>query len=645
MKNIAILDDYRLFPSSFNIIEGTNKIDKAVYTMENYIVNEHDLSTYDWYAVFIGVNGIDEVKLTSKVDDGKLLITFDLNEYVTNIGNTLTYQIVAKDDISAVWYSAKGVIFNSESIHADEFIPANYASILRQWELRIEEMAGSLDSAIFYIPYGEDLPKEQRLDGRLYYKYLYAENLNGQLEDSDGNILIPEQVAKNIGLEPIEGLTGANVQTALESLKVMIENKDSLPAQTGNEGKFLKTDGTSASWEDVDALPDQTGNKDKVLMTDGSETYWSVGPRGLPLFGHIWSDHLFNDVSYLRADTFSWHSGGIYVAAYNEFLNEYNEGTEETEGNITFRRTASGYKIADASQEGAVRSLYETTGVAWYYLIDTENTQFKLPRTKWGFTGLRDKVGGYVEAGLPTHTHTRGSMNIKGSIPNVGVNQSETTSFSGALYTSASGNNYGGTSSGSAKSNILFDASRNWTGETSAPNNAIYGKSSTVQPPATQMYLYFYVGNYYRNIDEIDVGKWSELAHGVDIDAFSQEVDVVKQEALAEVQSAGQAISSYQQPLVVVTETSGTVALEVNKIYTMEITADTTFSLPTEVNTSFFNQIKVMAKIVGTPVITWGTTYFVNKEAPELEEGVYDLYFDYDNHLAGWVVGAISKGA
>jgi hypothetical protein len=39
---------------------------------------------------------------------------------------------------------------------------------------------------------------------------------------------------------------------------------------------------------------------------------------------------------------------------------------------------------------------------------------------------------------------------------------------------------------------IEFDASR---------SNAIYGASTTVQPPATEMYLYFYVGQYKR--DEI----------------------------------------------------------------------------------------------------------------------------------------------
>ena len=130
------------------------------------------------------------------------------------------------------------------------------------------------------------------------------------------------------------------------------------------------------------------------------------------------------------------------------------------------------------------------------------------------------------------------------------------------------------------------------------------------------MYLYFYVGNYVRNLTEIDVGALTEVVNSIKF-----------------------------QPLTTITETSGTVALDVNKIYTMSISGNTTFSLPASVNTSFFNQIKVMAKIVGTPVISWGTSYFVNKSAPELEEGVYDLYFDYDNHLGGWVVGAISKGA
>lgn len=49
----------------------------------------------------------------------------------------------------------------------------------------------------------------------------------------------------------------------------------SLPAQTGNAGKFITTDGTTASWEDV--LPDEANNAGKELFTDGSSPHWGVG--------------------------------------------------------------------------------------------------------------------------------------------------------------------------------------------------------------------------------------------------------------------------------------------------------------------------------------------------------------------------------
>ena len=51
----------------------------------------------------------------------------------------------------------------------------------------------------------------------------------------------------------------------------------SLPAQTGNAGKFLGTNGTTASWSDT--LPVQTGNSGKVLKTNGSVASWSDDSR------------------------------------------------------------------------------------------------------------------------------------------------------------------------------------------------------------------------------------------------------------------------------------------------------------------------------------------------------------------------------
>lgn len=99
------------------------------------------------------------------------------------------------------------------------------------------------------------------------------------------------------------------------------------------------------------------------------------------------------------------------------------------------------------------------------------------------------------------------------------------------------------------------------------------------------------------------------------------------------------------QPLInVISATSGTVTLAANKVYTMSISGATTFTLPTNVDTSVFNQIKVMAKVTGTPTITWGTTNFFNKTTPEIEAGSYDFYFDYDNGLGAWVCGVMAKG-
>lgn len=47
----------------------------------------------------------------------------------------------------------------------------------------------------------------------------------------------------------------------------------SLPNQAGNAGKFVTTDGTSASWASV--YPSQTGNAGKFLSTNGASASWA----------------------------------------------------------------------------------------------------------------------------------------------------------------------------------------------------------------------------------------------------------------------------------------------------------------------------------------------------------------------------------
>ncbi|MBS7401694.1 MAG: hypothetical protein KIG16_04235, partial [Eubacteriales bacterium] len=210
------------------------------------------------------------------------------------------------------------------------------------------------------------------------------------------------------------------------------------------------------------------------------------GNNSNALLSFMWADHQLNDVSWLRADTFSWQSGDVYKAAYEHLVDDFENaqtstyyawtgegfiaGTQETvyttsqvpsvgdtvyyygsdglflrygtvatasSANITFTYAGDGatsssmayggetllpvhletiggitvaYRLAQdghkiTTHETDAVALYEATGIAWYYILDTTNRQFKLPRTKWGFTGLRDSVGGYVAPGLPDHNH------------------------------------------------------------------------------------------------------------------------------------------------------------------------------------------------------------------------------------------------
>ena len=213
------------------------------------------------------------------------------------------------------------------------------------------------------------------------------------------------------------------------------------------------------------------------------------------LFDFKWTDHLLNSPNHLRADTFSWHDGTSYSVAYNHLVDDIQGITPETEivesNIVTFYRATDGHKVCLADQEQAILNIYNDIGVAWYYILDTKNIRFKLPRTKWGFKGLRDSVGAPIASGLPDHTHTRGTMNITGSFTQYKQEQSE---VSGAFYyDGVVGQNTNGTGGGGKR--IRFSAARNWTGLTSTPDYSYTTQRlSQVQEPGTQMYLYFYIG-------------------------------------------------------------------------------------------------------------------------------------------------------
>ena len=104
-------------------------------------------------------------------------------------------------------------------------------------------------------------------------------------------------------------------------------------------------------------------------------------------------------------------------------------------------------------------------------------------------------------------------------------------------------------------------------------------------------------------------------------------------------------VKVFRYSINAISATSGSINLGVTCVYKMTVTDTTTFVLPTTPVADKHNQIKLMLKVTGTPTINWGTTNFFNKQTPDITEGYYDVYFDYDPNLAAWVCGVMAKGA
>jgi hypothetical protein len=263
----------------------------------------------------------------------------------------------------------------------------------------------------------------------------------------------------------------------------------------------------------------------------------------LPVLTPMWFDHIANDVSWLRADTFSWQSGDVYVAAYEHLVGDLETAITLTDTigdiTITYYLAEDGHKICLPDQESNLIALYEATGIAWYYLLDTANKQFKLPRTKWGFTGLRDSVGGIAYTGTSgaTPDYSSGKTISSGWVAEydcVGycdVVQSD--GVAGTVYVDGKAvyNHSGG---GYPKRNgsqwfvpkgSKVTYSGTWAvSPTVYPLKTVYDKT-----PATQMYLYFYVGNFEQSAVEQTAGITAETLNGKADAGFGNVLDSAKE--------------------------------------------------------------------------------------------------------------------
>jgi hypothetical protein len=75
------------------------------------------------------------------------------------------------------------------------------------------------------------------------------------------------------GTDPIT-ISQSQVTNLVSDLSNKASVANQVPNQSGNTGKYLTTDGSTASWATVYVLPSQSGNAGKALTTDGTTASW-----------------------------------------------------------------------------------------------------------------------------------------------------------------------------------------------------------------------------------------------------------------------------------------------------------------------------------------------------------------------------------
>lgn len=193
--------------------------------------------------------------------------------------------------------------------------------------------------------------------------------------------------------------------------------------------------------------------------------------------------------------------GGIYQGFVDYIAELYGDGT-----NIP------SYFCTESEWQTAVT----TYGVCGKFVYDSTNNTVRLPKVTGIIEGTTDvtALGDLVEAGLPVHTHTRGTMNITGYVGG-GLG-----TYGGAFY---HGWDYSGSAAdggGSTDATGNFDASRSWTGNTSNPiyTNDIQN-SSTVQPQTIKAFYYIVIANSAKTDIQVDIDEIATDLNGkADVD-------------------------------------------------------------------------------------------------------------------------------
>ena len=265
----------------------------------------------------------------------------------------------------------------------------------------------------------------------------------------------------------------------------------------GTDSKFHLYLGTGSSWDIADGTAGQTvlsanTNYELVLDYDGNEYTLQVITNGS-------TPTVVNDIVLASTTMICTGARNLYIGTDGghtiPFLGTINVPgcSIDNSWHGTFSKTSkNGFVILDSMQEQYAIQRFANEGVAWYYILDKTNHRFKLPRTKYDFAGLGDNVGGYVAESLPNIKQYLGRVEYPSSGPTQATieHKAENATFNEVSYV------------GDTLAYITFNANN---------TNSVYKDNAPVQQRATQMYLYFYVGDYAQTAVEQTAGLNAEL--------------------------------------------------------------------------------------------------------------------------------------
>ena len=441
--------------------EANTKILK--FRLDDYRVDQVDLRNYKAYAVTSIKGFIDTVELAMTSDATGITLVWSLGERTLRYAGVITYQIVFKEnaeDTTSVYNTYEAIIQCSESIDGDHQISADCPTVLQQHFYLMQTLSGYFGSDVTYMPVGESIPLEERLDGRIYYQWFEKPTVRAKC--ATGTVNLGERPYADCGLY-------------INNVHICVDNT--------SEAAFAIE---SEAW--VDAINNANCGVTAVNIDGGDDVVFKLSAKNVGSYGND-IPIKFDVAQYgeLAGKTYSEgklsgsrlsggsdaQSGvtlptGRFEDAHGNVLSEL----DNTIGEIKYfahNKPLGNWLLCDgrAVSRTEYARLYNLIGTTWGN--GDGSTTFNLPnligRTIWGATD----AGKYIEAGLP---------NIQATIY-TSVTANEDAKVSGAVRVGSGTSSDGiGGGYGITGREATIDASL---------ASSIYGKSSTVQPPAATL--------------------------------------------------------------------------------------------------------------------------------------------------------------